>query len=272
MLRLATLLRGALTWLLSEWEGEQGRGVLWLPVLMGAGVLTYDSLRFEPWRWTGAALAAATAMGLLLTRRWSGPRLVLWPLLAYGLGFAAIQAATARAPPVDHALPRHAVIVTGRVVTVEPLPNSRRVTLEAAILAPDRSEPMVRTVRVRLKATDDGPVGTGDTIRVRAMLRPIGPPTYPGGWDMQRDAFYAGLAATGYALGPTERVTEAVPTAPLRWIQRLRETIANRIVAALPGTEGRVAVGILIGSPTGIPPEAIGAFRDSGLAHLLAVS
>ncbi len=272
MRRFSNPLRRIRTWLLIEFEGERGRGALWLPVLMGAGVLTYDSLRFEPWPWAGITLVTAAALGLVATRRWEWVRFVLWPVLAFGVGFAAMQLATARALPLTPSLPRHAVIVTGRVASVEALPDSRRVTLEAATLAPLITTPLARTVRIRLKPADHGPMATGDTIRVRAMLRPVGPPAYPGGWDMQRDAFYAGLGASGYALGLAERLAEARPVAPMRWAQRLRETIAGRIATGIPGPPGQVAVGLLLGSQTGIAPDDIGAFRDSGLAHLLSVS
>ena len=48
-------------------------------------------------------------------------------------------------------------------------------------------------------------LATGDTIRVRALLRPPAPPAYPGAWDLQRDAFYSGLGGSGYALGAGRR-------------------------------------------------------------------
>ncbi len=260
----------AWSWLLRQRDAEQGRAVLWLPLFMGAGVLAYDAVRFEPWPWTGAAILAGATVLLAATHRWYPPRFVLWPVFAFGLGLASVQWATARALPVETALPSHATIVTGTVAAVEALPESRRITLGWARL--DQAPPLARAVRIRLRPADRGPIATGDTVRVRAMVRPIGPPAYPGGWDMQRDAFYAGLGASGYALGPAERVVAATPSAPMAMIQRLREVISDRIAAAIPGPSGQVAVGILIGTQTGITPADMAAFRDSGLAHLLSVS
>ncbi len=54
-------------------------------------------------------------------------------------------------------------------------------------------------------ATTSADIATGDTMRVRALVRPPAPPAYPGAWDLQRDALFSGLGGSGYALGPVER-------------------------------------------------------------------
>ncbi|MCW3473732.1 ComEC/Rec2 family competence protein, partial [Limobrevibacterium gyesilva] len=95
---------------------------------------------------------------------------------------------------------------------------------------------------------------------------------YPGAWDLQRDAFYAGIGAFGYALNPAERVAGAAPSGPLRGLQRLREVIAGRIAAVLPGTTGAISATLLTGGTSSIPEADRAAFRDSGLAHLLAIA
>jgi competence protein ComEC len=115
-------------------------------------------------------------------------------------------------------------------------------------------------------------LGTGDTVRVRALVRTPGPPAYPGGWDLQRDAFYAGLGGSGFALGPFELLSKGTPAAPLRLVQRLREIIAGRVSAAIPGSAGAFAVTLLTGFQNTMPLDDHDAFRAAGLAHLLAVA
>jgi competence protein ComEC len=119
---------------------------------------------------------------------------------------------------------------------------------------------------------DDQPIETGDTIGVRAIARPPLPPALPGGWDTQRDAFFAGLGASGYALGRVEVTAHGTPHGLASRVQRLRETIAARITAAIPGAAGEVSVTLLTGASRGIPEADHAAFRASGLAHLLAVA
>ena len=121
-------------------------------------------------------------------------------------------------------------------------------------------------------ANDQADVATGDTIRVRALVRPPAPPAYPGAWDLQRDAWFSGHGGSGYALGPVERLAETAPSGPLRLVQRLRELIARHITAVVPGAAGAISVTLLTGVTAGIPPADHDAFRASGLAHLLAVA
>ncbi len=242
--------------------------MLWLPVFMGAGVLVYYALRFEPPWWTGvgaALLPIATLRAVPVLRPGCHP------LLALLIGFTAAQCATARAPPLETDLPTHASVIAGTVRMVESLPQGRRITLEAVRIG-ETPERQHRTIRVRLRKNDLSPVMTGDSVQVRAIVRMPSPPAYPGGWDLQRDAFYAGLGASGFALAPLQRLAVGMPSRPMRIVQWLRETIAHRVTAVVPGAAGAVCVTLLTGEQTGIPEAEHQAFRDSGLAHLLAVA
>ena len=258
-----------MSWL-AAWESwldtERERLALWLPVFMGAGVLTYYALRFEPSGWEGAAVAVpAIVLAVVLP----GLRWLTAPLAALALGFASAQFATARAPPVLTDLPTHASVVTGTIGAVEALPEGRRVVIQPAAVD---GVALSRAVRVRLQRRDGQDLAAGDTIRVRALVRPPAMPSYPGAWDLQRDAFYAGLGASGYALGAAERTNRAVPSGPMGFVQWLRETIAGRVTAVIPGAAGAVSVTLLTGASMAIPEADHAAFRDSGLAHLLAVA
>ncbi len=240
---------------------QRGRLALWLPVFMGAGVLLYFSLGFEPAVWAGGVIAVPAGVAAVLVPR---ARLVLLPVLAAALGFASAQMATLRMPPLEP-LPRGAVVVSGRVAAVELLPAGRRLTVARPSLG---GEPMRRSLRVRLRANDPAPVGVGDAIRVRALVQAPSPPAYPGGWDLQRDAFFSGLGGYGFAIGPVEVLARQ----PANGVERVREAIARRFQAVLPGAPGAVAATLLTGVPTAIPEEDREAFRASGLAHLLAVA
>jgi competence protein ComEC len=80
------------------------------------------------------------------------------------------------------------------------------------------------------------------------------------------------LAGYGMALGPVEILAHSPPQGFGRWIRWLRDTIQHRILKALPGAEGGIAVTLLTGITAAIPAPDRAAFRDSGLAHLLAVA
>ena len=145
------------------WETERHRLVLWLPVCMGAGVLTYYELRFEPPLWWGGAVAVPATVLAVALRRFLIARLLLLPIAAAAIGFTSAQFATARGPPIETGLPSKAAIVTATVRAVEALPDGRRILLEQARLD-DAPAPLVRHVRVRLRKTDNGPLATGENL------------------------------------------------------------------------------------------------------------
>ncbi len=242
----------------------------WLAVAAVAGAVLFFALRSDPPGWLAGVMLLAGVAGCWLAWRWPVPRAVGLVLAAGALGFAAAQGAVWRAPPVE-ALPSRAVVVDAAVRGIDVLPDGRRLLLDQVRLGPERA-PLRRGVRVRTKRGDETPVAVGDHVSVRALLRGPAPPAYPGGWDLQRDAFFNGLAGGGVALNPVV-VLEGGP-AP-GWgsgLAAVRDAVARRALAALPGTDGAVAATLLTGSTAAMPAADRAAFRDSGLAHLLAVA
>ncbi len=265
--------RHLLLWL-PKWVGARlaaegpRRLALWLPVAMGAGIVVYFQLLAEPpgwWGWAGLAPLPLAALGFAFRAREAG-----WALLlvgAAGMGFALAQWATARAPPpLD--LPRTAVMLTGTVAEVDPLPEGLRLTLRGAAWR-EGAAPAPRDIRVRLRAGDAARPEPGDVVRLRALLRPPSPPAHPGAWDFQRDAFFSGLGAFGFALGPVEVLARGGAAPPLA---ATRAAVEAKVMAVVPGAAGPIAAALLTGGQSAIAPAEMAAMRDSGLAHLLSVS
>jgi competence protein ComEC len=244
---------------------ESGRFVLFLPVFMSAGVVAYFAWPDEPQAIPAALMAAMALPAGVVARARPVVQAGLFCAGFATLGFASAQRATRAALPWAD-LPRHAVLVSGAIAAIDPLPVGRRVTLAAPSL--DGAAPLSRAVRIRLRDTDSTAFAAGDHLSVRALLLAPSPPAYPGGWDTQRDAYFAGMAGYGFALGSATLLS---PAPGARW-QHVREAIAARIMTALPGTRGAIAATMLTGMGAAIPDADRAAFQTSGLAHLLAVA
>ena len=255
-------------------EGERGRFVPWLPVFMGGGVVLYFALAEEPSRWAGLAAALFFVAACIPAWRYPLPRAAALAGLAAALGFLSAQGATWRALPIE-ALPSRAVVMTGLVRGVDTLPDGRRLVLDGVRTTEASGAaggPLARKVRVRMKRGDLTEVSAGDRVQVRAVMRPPAMPAYPGAWDLQRDAFFAGIAAGGTALNPLVVLERLPPSGPAAGLQALRDGIGRRVMAGIAGAPGAIAATFLTGTTVAIPQRDREAFRDSGLAHLLAVA
>lgn len=250
-------------------EAEQGRFFLLLPVAMGAAILGYFSLKTEPPLWLGASLVAASFALLALAWRLPPARLLAALALAASLGFARAEWRTAAMPPLL-AVPYGSVVISGTIASVDTMPNGRRLTLAPAQL--NGGPNLARAIRVKLSARDTTALNAGDTIMLRAILFKPDRPAYPGGWDSTRDGFFAGLGASGFALGAVTVTAQSGPHGLGLKLRRLREAIAAHINAALPASTASVAVTLLTGMQNQMPPAERQQFITAGLAHLLAVA
>jgi competence protein ComEC len=244
---------------------QRGRFALFLPVFMGAGILGYFGRTSEPSLSLSIIVVCTLVAASAALRR---SPILRAPFLcgAFAAGGFSLACLSAARAPAWIALPRHAVEVTGRVEQIDFLPTGRRITVGSPGL--DGAAPLPRTLRLRLRNTDPAAIAPGDDVQLRCLLQPPAPPDYPGGWDTQREAFFGGLGGYGFAVGPVRVVRHGGggPSAALR------EGIAHRILAALPGADGAIAATLLTGIGTAIPPGDRLAFEASGLAHLLAVA
>ena len=252
---------------------ERERIVLWLPVLFGAGIAVYFHLPAEPPRSAGLVALAAGIAAVFLCRG-GGARLTLIAATAVAAGVVHAQWRTdsIAAPVLQRAY--GPAPVSGQVVRIERFATGARVLLERVELrrlAPDETP---RRVRIRLRGVSH--IAIGDRINVIARLMPPSSPAMPGAYDFQRRAWFEGIGAVGFALGKPRRIPAGGAAGPFDELRigvaSLRQRIADRLRAALPGRTGAIAAALLVGDRSGIPEDAVEAMRDSGLAHLLAIS
>ena len=248
---------------------EQGRFWPWAPVFIAAGNLCFFSATVMPPAWVALALVLICGSMLALLWRSVLGRPAAVCLCAAAIGFAAASLKTHALSPLPD-LPRHAVVVEGRVAAVDPLPQGRRVLLTGAQL--DGGPAMPRALRIRLRSNDRQAVLPGDRLALRALLRPPYAPSFPGGWDQRRDAYFQNLGGVGFALGVAQKESGTNPGGLSIWWQGLRERIAARVLALTPGTAGAVAATLLTGLSSAIPAADRQAFSTAGLAHILAVA
>ena len=253
--------------------GERERWLLWAPVSFGAGIGVYFGLPWEP-----PAMAGIFVFAFAAPLAWRLRANLVLALILLGVtfgagGFAVAQLRTHLVAAPALAKPYGPAGVIGRVVRVEMRPDGPRVTLENVSLKGVNEAVTPTLVRIKLRRGDV--VDIGDRIDIFAKLSPPSAPSAPGAYDFQRRSWFQGLGAVGFAMGrvrPAEEDGGQAGWSPALFMAALRLHMTERIRAALPGESGAIAAALMTGDRSAISRESLDSMRDSGLAHLLAIS
>jgi competence protein ComEC len=114
----------------------------------------------------------------------------------------------------------------------------------------------------------------GDVVRVAGHIEPLDFPRNPGVSD-----FNSVLAARGFAGSASASARDVMVLARGKGslvrkllVTPVRAYIFGVINRVLPGDEGALLVGLLLGGSQGLPKDVQEAFKDAGIVHILAVS
>ena len=252
-------------------ERERRHGFLWTPVLLGAGITVYLTLPREPAAWAvhGVALIAATLAVRRYLRGMPAGLLAIAALLLTGMSLGKARVDVLAAPmlsgPVTTAL-------AGRVVAVD-VRDGRRPRIVLDRVTADAVEPSNMPARVRISLAPNAvPPAAGARIALLARLDAVPGPAAPGDFDPRRAAFFDRIGGSGFALGELRIAETPRHFGPRVAIANLRAAIVERLRAALPGEAGAVAAALLVGERGYLSRDVVANLRDSGLAHILAIS
>ncbi|MEO1200864.1 MAG: ComEC/Rec2 family competence protein, partial [Pseudomonadota bacterium] len=133
-----------------------------------------------------------------------------------------------------------------------------------------------RPVRVRLTRRGiDALPQAGDVITIRAMLLPPPDAAIPGGFDFRRSAYLDRIGAVGYALANpivVQPADQSLDRGIRDMLERLRVAIAEDLRVAAPAGTGDISAALIVGLRDGIDDTVTQNLRDTGLAHILAIS
>jgi len=253
---------------------ERERWVLWLAPALGAGVVLYFSLPEEPGYELSIAAGLLLVICLFLTRRRQAALLLLVGCAFLLLGFQAAQLRTAAVAGPQLIRDIGPVELQGRIVASEPLTSGYRLLVEEAVVEGLPPEETPLRLRLAARALDSAPP-PGARFKALVGLRPPASPAAPGDYDFARAAWFQKLGAVGFVYGRPAVEEGASEQAGHQWRRfwsNLRQEVNARVLDVLPGATGGVALALITGSRGALPTQELEEVRDSGLAHLLAIS
>lgn len=206
-----------------------------------------------PW----PAAAAALVFGLVAARRTRWLSLYL-AVAAAGLLYAR---ARCREPAV---LAHHGARFAGTVVA-----ENRRGAARSFDISLERG-----AGKVRLWSADSVELRYGDAVAVQAPIRHLDYPRNPGLVDFNSMMRRRGFVGSASARSSQIRVTGSGRGG---WLMRtliapMQRGTVGAVRGLLPGAEGELLLGLLLGGGQGLPPDVRQAFSDAGIVHILAVS
>jgi competence protein ComEC len=242
---------------------------------LGGGVILYFGSPDEPGLVAPLALASLAGLSAFLLRAHRPTFALVLSVACLACGFAAARVRTILVAAPVLARPMTA-LVSGVVLSVDPKATggARLLVKPAEIAGLDGS---LTPGLIRLTARSATDLEPGDSILVKAALKPPSAPVIPGGFDFARSAYFDGIGAIGFTLGKVER--PAAPPTVLAWherflvaLDRSRNELTNRIATVIGGENGAVAASQVTGKRSLIPEEANEALRAAGLYHVVSIS
>ena len=244
---------------------------------MCAGAGTYLSVPFEPTLLEVAGLLGA-ALLVLLVVRWLhrsdftyAATICLFGLLL-GFSAGAVRAHLIEAPVIE--TETRPVMLEGWVANIEAGEKGARLKIKVHSIAGFNADDLPELVRVTHRARME--VSSGRFVRCWVVLRPPPSPTLPGDYDFRRQAYFQQLGAVGYVQGRCRGGALGAPAAASEklglWIAAQRRLMAVYVNEVAGERAGGLAAALVTGDRSFLRPDDQVALRDTGLAHLLAIS
>ena len=244
----------------------------WLAVGFAGGIGTWFALA-NAWQWAAFITGCLGTLALVLLAMREDGRFpymrqslaALALVAAAGCGTVWSKSALVGSAPIARPLVAE---LGGTVLDRDDRPAEQRIRLVIATLEPGTGRPI--RVRINLPAQSDRPGLTpGASVALRARLMPPAPPMLPGGYNFARTAWFAGLSATGAALGDVRVLRAGEGGGP---IARMQAALSAHVRANVAGSAGAIAAAFASGDRGAIAPADDAAMRDAGLSHLLSIS
>jgi competence protein ComEC len=192
-------------------------------------------------------------------------------LVSFAIGFNAAKLKTEfiDAPVLTERLgPR---IITGTIQSIEYKEKGLRVLLKELSIENFKQSKTPKYIRIFVRKKDKI-FKNGDVLKFKAILRTPPPPVAPHAYDFQRAAYFKQIGSLGYSISPIEIIGHKPVSTFSEWLQQTRNHITKTIYETIDGQTGAIITALITGERSMLKDETYQIFRDSGLAHLLAIS
>ncbi len=243
------------------------KGFLWVPVFLGFGCGVYFLLPFEPDVVFTSLLVFICAIILFFYRPFW---LAAIFLLFFGIMISTVRTEYVYAPVLTQKFSN--VFIKGMIEYVEIIGDGKktRFILKNPVIEGVEKKNSPNFIRMTVRGKHDFKIG--QAIYGFGFVAPPNPPLVAGGFDFQRYSFFKRIGGYGYFFGKPEIDWEEYNQEGFKsYIYEIRDRVEKRIIES--GYDGASLFSVLMtGKKGSMNEDDIDAMRDSGLAHMLAIS
>ncbi|MFV9838532.1 MAG: ComEC/Rec2 family competence protein [Aaplasma endosymbiont of Hyalomma asiaticum] len=263
VIRLIALLKG-------ELRNITDNILLWLPVFQSVGVLSYFSLKDEPDRFLISILIIVVVLllALIIANNKLAPVFIIVFVI---MGFLCAYFRTA-ALLVENPIVTSKTYLKDMVGTLSELNNYKHRYMQLLLCGIDGWEQEKTCIRLAVRTAIDPIIKVGDLVKFSGVAYPPGASTPSNGHDFARTAYFRCIVATGFATSNIVLHRRAQKLGFWHTIEKIRIKIYEGYLSGLNRDTAEIISALIIGKRSGISEEVLENVRNSGLAHLLAIS
>ncbi len=252
--------RDIINYIRSNFYKEKYNLVLWVPVLQCMGIVFYFSLSFEP-NCIIIFLLALIPLFIFYTRH----TILFVAVTAVFIGFSASKVKTVLVNTKALDKERY---VKNMVATVKDIDNKGLYKQFLLAVFNDRLD----NIRISVRTGIDNNIKIGDQVILSAKLLPLKIASAEYAYDFSRIAYYQKISATGFATSRMLLYRKAETKKIYEYIESFRQYIYENLQSNMKSVHANIMAALLIGKKDGVDSKTMDAIRNSGIAHLFAIS
>ena len=257
-------------------EQLQANLFLCSPVFLGVGIAIYFSLSFEPNLFVigFATLIALLAFSLVYLKRHTCENIYLalyfLALLIGGVFLGTYRTASLNTVMLDKDY--KSIQITGQIVQIEDgqEKKGKKILISPTEIKDLEQDEIPEYIRLTLLKADE--LSLGDVILIRTSLNAPSLPVLPGGYSFRRKSYFDNIGAIGFSFSQPEIIKNNIQRNFFSYLQEKRTSLSKTVRVYLDEKTAPVTSALLTGQRKSISEDDWDNLRQSGLAHMLAIS
>lgn len=246
------------------------------PIILGVGIGLYFSFKSEPNLFLAGFFALSLIIAFIISylHRHSYQALYLFlyvvTLVVCGVFLGTFRTASLNTVMLKQNL--RSVQITGEIIAIE---DGQKKKGKKILIKPERigdlSEEDIPE-QIRLTILKAGGLSLRDIITVRASLHAPSAPVMPDAYSFRRKNYFENIGAIGFSYGQPKILEKNQQGGFFTYLQEKRTALSRNVREHLGEDTAPVTAALLTGQRKSISEKDWDNLRQSGLAHMLAIS